>query len=93
MARDGERVAELVAVAGSDDGKDSLSVGGLNGVGPGGGGSAAEGQVDNRASGAALGCDVVDRPVEARENVGGGTSSALEDLDGDQVGTLGDTVG
>ena len=36
LARDGERAAGLITVAGSDDGKNALGVGGLNGVGPGG---------------------------------------------------------
>lgn len=85
--------AEGVAVAGGGDGDDSLGEGGLHGVGPGGGCGAAEGQVDCRLSSAALGGDVVDGPVVAGEDGGGGAGGALEDLDGDEVGLLCDAVG
>lgn len=85
--------AEGVAVAGGGDGDDALGVGGLDGVGPGGGCGAAEGEVNCRLGGAALGGDVVDGPVVAGEDGGGGAGGALEDLDGDEVGLLCDAVG
>lgn len=90
---DGERVAVQVAVAGGDDGEHALGVGSLDGVGPGRGGRATEGQVDDGAGLAGLGGDVADGPVETGEDGGGGSRGALEDLDGDQVGLLSDTVG
>jgi hypothetical protein len=89
----GLRAAEGVAVAGGGDGDDALGEGGLDGVGPGGGCGAAEGQVDCGLGGAALGGDVVDGPVVAGEDGGGGAGRALEDLDGDEVGLLCDAVG
>lgn len=92
LAGDGERVAVLVSVAGGDDGEDTLGVGGLDGVGPGGRGLTAKRQVDDGASGAALGGDVVDSPVESGKDGGGGALGALEHLDGNQVGLLGNTV-
>lgn len=45
-----------------------------------------ERQVNYGATLAALGGDVVHSPVEARQNGGGGSLVALEDLDGDDVG-------
>ena len=90
---DGEGVAVLVTVAGGDDREHALCVGRLDRVGPCGGGLAAEGHVDDRARGAALGGDVVDGPVETSKDGRGSTLRALEHLDGDQVGLLGNTVG
>lgn len=45
-----------------------------------------ERQVNDGATLAALGGDVVHSPIEARQNGGGGSLVALEDLDGDDVG-------
>ena len=92
LRRDGKGVAVLVSIASGNDGEDALGVGGLDGVGPGGGGGAAEGHVDDGAGLAGLGGDVANSPVETGKDGGGGTLSALEDLNRDQVGTLGNTV-
>lgn len=48
---------------------------------------------DGSGVGAALGDDVVHGPVEAVQDDGRGAGRALEDLDGDDGGLLGDTVG
>lgn len=89
----GERVAGLVAVAGGNNGEHALGVGRLDGVVEGGGEPAAEGHVDDGAGGAGLGGDVADGPVETGKDGGGGALPAREDLDRDQVGALGNTVG
>lgn len=43
-------------------------------------------QVKNRAGGTALGCDVVDSPVETSQDARLGALGTLEDLDGNEVG-------
>lgn len=79
-------------VTGSDDGQDTRGGGRVDGAVEGVRVLAAERHVDDRLAGSALGDDVVDSPVEARENDGGGGLAALEDLDSEKVGLLGNTV-
>lgn len=67
----------------------SLLDGTVKGVGAG----STQAHVDGGLAGAVLGDDVVDSPVEAVEDDGGGGALALEDLDGEQVGLLGNTIG
>lgn len=83
----------LVLVTGSDDADDALGRGSVDGVVESGREATAEGQVHDGSGGACLGADVVGSPVEARENDGGRGGVSDEDLDGDDVGALGHTVG
>lgn len=93
LAGNRKRVTVLVSITGSNDGKNTLRVSRLNGVGPGSRSGTAKRQVDDRAGSAALRGDVADSPVETSKNGGSGSLSTLEDLNRDQVGALGDTVG
>lgn len=79
-------------VTGSDDGQDTRGGGRVDGTVEGVRVLATQRHVDDRLAGSALGDDVVDSPVEAGKDDGGGGLSALEDLDGEDVGLLGNTV-
>lgn len=82
-----------VAVAGGDDRDDVAGEGRVDGVVEGRREATTEGQVDDSVVLAAGADDVVHSPVIAVDDDGGGGGRALEDLDGDDGGALGNTVG
>lgn len=78
----------------SSDGRDNTGGrGSVDGSVEGGREATAKGQVHDGGVLAAVGDDVVSSPVEALENDGRGRGAALEDLDGQERGLLGDTIG
>lgn len=85
-----------VGVAGGDGDKDTVAGGGSDGVADGlpRGLGAAEGQVGGGAGRAAAGGAVAGEPGQAGDDVRGIAASGLvADLDGDELGLLGDTIG
>lgn len=97
--RGGRRVCVCgvdVGVAGGDSDKDTVAGGGGDGVADGlpRGLGAAKGQVGGGAGGAAAGGAVAGEPGQAGDDVRGIAASGLvADLDGDELGLLGNTVG
>lgn len=80
-------------VAGSNGGDDTSSGGGIDGSVERGRVATAEGQVDNGSTLAAVTDDILDSPVETIENDGSGGRAALENLDAEEGGLLGHTIG
>lgn len=92
--RSGRGVGSIdTAIAGGDDGHDTTTRGVVDGGVEGRRVATTERHVDHGAVGAAPGDDIVGSPVEAVHDDGSGGRAALEDLDSEQVGALGDTVG
>lgn len=62
----------MVLITGSNDGKHALIISAVDGIGPGAAGGSAEAHADDAGASAAFAHNVIDGPVEARENDGGG---------------------
>lgn len=84
----------LVLVSGSDDDGDASGDGGLDGGVEGGGEASSERHGEDGLGGETEGLGVGADPLDTGDHTGvGSRSSGIEDLDGDESGLLGDSVG